>query len=345
MSALDAAKAQAVFEQYMADLRYKRSTIEGKRGCLRQFFEYLVAHGINDLREVDARQILAFFEYLRAAAVRRTARPYSPSSLLGFQATLKLLFACLYQAELVLRNPLRDLELHLGGRGRPRSVFTESEMAQFLDGIDIHQAAGLRDRCVFELMYSSGLRSSEVVKLNRGDIELETRMAIIREAKWSKDRVVPINEVAHAFLSLYLRQAQSAQPERPAFLGARCRMSARTLRTRFHVHLASAGLEGKGLTPHSIRHAAATHLLAHGADLRYVQDLLGHQSIETTVIYTNEHLENLKRIYKTHHPRENSMWREVDEEYRTRVARLVSRLQAPRLLAHRKWWRERTAPK
>ena len=142
------------------------------------------------------------------------------------------------------------------------------------------------------------------------------------------------------FLSLYLGPADPAAAERPVFLGAGARLRVRSLGARFHYHLANAGLEGKGLSAHSIRHATATHLLAHGADLRYVQELLGHQSIETTVLYTNEQLENLKRIYKTHHPRENALWREVDEEYRARVSRLLARLEDPRLEAHRKWLRK-----
>jgi site-specific recombinase XerD len=339
MSGLDARKAKTVFDQYLTDLRYKKITIAGKQSCLKGFFTYLDQRGIKDLREVSALHVAGFFEELRGRTVARTGRAYSPSTLLGFQATLRLLFACLYQGELVLKNPVRELDLHLGGPGRPRAVFTEAEIALFLDGIDIHESMGLRDRAMFELMYSSGLRSSEVVKLNRGDIELESRMAIVRDAKWSKDRVVPVNEVAHAFLSLYL--TDTAQGAHPAFLGARGRMSARSLRARFRHHLVNAGLEDKGLSPHSIRHATATHLLAHGADLRYVQELLGHQSIETTVLYTNEALENLKRIYKTHHPRENALWREVDEEYRRRAARLLARLEEPRLLAHRVWMRKR----
>jgi site-specific recombinase XerD len=167
-----------------------------------------------------------------------------------------------------------------------------------------------------------------VGKLDRGDIELSSRMLIVRDAKWSKDRMVPINEVAAAFLSMYL--GSEVRPEQPAFVGQRGRISRYCVKCRFHHHLSNAGLEGKGLTPHSIRHATATHMLAHGADLRYVQELLGHESIETTVIYTNELFENLKRIYKTYHPRENALYREVDEEYRERLERLAARLEDPR---------------
>jgi site-specific recombinase XerD len=218
-------------------------------------------------------------------------------------------------------------------RNRLRAVFSEAQIAQFLDSIDIHAPLGLRDRALFELMYSSGLRSGEVVKLDRGDLELGQRMLLVRDAKWSKDRVVPVNEVAAAFLALYLPESSDAG--QPLFAGPNGRMSAAYLRDRFHLHLAEAGLLGKGFTPHSIRHASATHLLAHGADLRYVQELLGHESIETTVLYTNELLENLKCIYRRFHPRENELYREVDQEYRARVDRLLARLEDPRRLARK----------
>ena len=92
-------------------------------------------------------------------------------------------------------------------------------------------------------------------------------------------------------------------------------LSWKVVRTRFRKYLLSAGLEEQGLTVHSIRHAAATHLLAHGAGVRYVQELLGHRSLKTTQIYTRPDVENIKAVYRTHHPRENRYYREPDEEY------------------------------
>jgi hypothetical protein len=103
--------------------------------------------------------------------------------------------------------------------------------------------------------------------------------------------------------------------------------------------LSSAGLEGKGLSVHLVRYSMATHLLAHGADLRCVQELPGHQSIETMVIYTNELFENLKRIYMSFHPRENTMYGELDESYQIRVQRLVARLDDPRRSSNKRWSR------
>jgi integrase/recombinase XerD len=323
----------------MKDLRYKEVTIKGKLTCVERFFGFLEEMGIRDLRDVSVLHIQGFFEHLRQTAVRRTGKPYSPFTLVAFDGAVKLLFSALYQARLVLMNPAREFKLKLGGKGRLRAVFTEEEIARFLDGIDIHESMGFRDRSMFELAYSSALRCSELAKLDRGDVDLKERMAIIREAKWGKDRVVPLNEASRMFLSLLL--GDLSNPEGACFLGTRGRISTRTIRARFRHHLEAAGLEGKGLTVHSIRHACATHLLSHGADLRYVQELLGHESIETTAIYTNEQLEGLKRIYRRYHPRENSLFREVDEEYRERLDRLLARVADPALLAHRMWWRER----
>ena len=330
MPALELAAGTAVLVEYLQELRYREGTIRTKLAYLEHFEEYLAHEGIEDLREVGPREIERFIEWERQATSARTGRAYSSGTLLGAWSSVKLLYRALVQAELVLRNPTREVRLRLKDKGRPRRVFTEEEIGRFLDGIDVHRSLGLRDRAIFELMYATGMRGGEVGKLDRADIDLEARILIVREAKWSKDRVVPIGEVAHTFLSRYL--AERGERAGPAFRGQRGRLSRSGIVKRFRIHLMQAGLEGLGLTVHSIRHAAATHLLAHGADLRYVQELLGHESIETTVGYTREQVENLKRIYRRYHPRENGLYREVDEEYRGRVGKLLGRLEDPRRL-------------
>lgn len=320
---------------YLRDLRYKAGTIRTKKAYLEPFFRFASANEIRDLREVDEAQIHRYLEGQARAVSARTGRPYSPGALRLFHNAVKLLFSALSRAELILGNPVLELAFRAVGRNRLHAVFTEEEIARFLDGIEVKRMLGLRDRALFELMYSSGLRSAEAGKLDRGDIDLAARMLIVRDAKWSKDRVVPISEVATRFLSSYL--GPTGEPQRPAFMGQRGRIGASCVAKRFRLHLAKADLVGKGLTAHSIRHATATHLLAHGADLRYVQELLGHESIETTVVYTNEQFENLKKIYRSFHPRENELYREVDEEYRRRVARLLARLSDPRRPSNRRW--------
>jgi integrase/recombinase XerD len=326
--ALDETKAREVFVEHLKGLRYKETTIRSKSENLIHFFRFASENGIRDLREVNASHVERFLEKEREAVCPRTGKPYQSGTLVAVFGSVKLLFSALYQAELILSNPTRDVKLRPEHKVRVRTVFMEEEIARFLDGIDIKKPLGLRDRSMFELMYSSGLRTGEVGKLDLGDIDLASRMLIVRDAKWSKDRMVPINEVAAAFLSMYL--GKETWPERPAFVGQKGRIGTQCVKARFRHHLVNAGLEGKGLTPHSIRHATATHMLAHGADLRYVQELLGHESIEATVVYTNELFENLKRIYKTYHPRENALYREVDEEYMGRIGHLAARLEDPR---------------
>jgi integrase/recombinase XerD len=258
---------------------------------LAHFLRFASDEGIHDLREVGESHIERFIQKEREAVCPRTGRAYRGGTLLAVFGVVKLLFSALYQAERILTNPAREVRLKSEQKSRVRPVFTEEEIARFLDGIDIHEPLGLRDRAMFELIYSSGLRAGEAGKLYRGDIDLSSRMLIVRDAKWSKDRMVPINEVVAAFLSMYL--GVEGRPERPAFVGQKGRIGTQCVKSRFHYHLANTGLEGKGLTPHSIRHATATYMLAHGADLRFVQELLGHESIETTAINTNELFENL----------------------------------------------------
>ena len=328
MSALEAGKVRAVFTEVMTARRYKRSTVSNRLRFMERFLSFAASQGVKDLRDANAELIERYMAAEQEVVSARTRRPYRRGTLVGAFTAVRLLFAALYQAELILKNPAREVRFKTKAKSQLRAVFTEEEIARFLDGIDIHQPLGLRDRAIFELVYSSGLRAGEVGKLNRGDIDLGTRMLIVRDAKWSKDRMVPISEVAHSFLSLYLEGV--SDPQRPVFLGQRGRMGSAAVADRFHKHLARAGLEGKELTVHSIRHATATHLLAHGADLRYVQDLLGHESIETTAVYTHEQFENLKRIYKSFHPRENALYREIDEVYQARIQHLVDRLEDPK---------------
>jgi integrase/recombinase XerD len=339
VGSLELARGRAVLVEYLKELRYREGTIGGKLASLKHFEAFLAEEGIQDLREVGPQEIERFVEWERQAVSARTGKGYSTGTHLGAWSAVKALFRALVLAEMVLRNPTREVRLRLKDKGRPRRTFSEEEIGRLLDGIDVHRPLGLRDRTIFELLYATGMRSGEVGRLDRADVDLEARVLIVREAKWSKDRVVPISEVAHAFLSRYL----AARGDTPGmvFRGQKGRLGRSGIVKRFRFHLEQAGLEGRGLTVHSIRHATATHLLAHGADLRYVQELLGHESIETTVGYTQEQVENLKRIYHRFHPRENGLYREVDEEYRGRVDRLLARLEDPRRLAVRAGHRRR----
>jgi len=180
-------------------------------------------------------------------------------------------------------------------RSLPQAM-AESDVEKLLQAPDLESDYGLRDRCMLELMYSSGLRVSELVGLQLNQVN--TRLGLVRlVGKGSKERVVPVGEEALHWLTRYLEQA------RPGLQA--CRGSAITRQAfwqNIKKHLQKAGVK-TAFSPHSLRHAFATHLLNHGADLRTVQMLLGHSSLSTTQIYTHIAQTRLQSIHARHHPR------------------------------------------
>jgi integrase/recombinase XerD len=330
-----------LFFHYLAEAGYKSSTIRSKTVYVKVFRDFLGKQKPDiDFRDLTRETLLDFIQHLNETVSARTGRPYARRMKLMCLGTVRLIFRCLYQEELILTNPLQDMEIHPKGAERRRSIMTEEEMNAFLDGIEPDTDLGLRDRALFELLYSSGLRVSEAAKLTVGDIDFTSRMILIRESKWDKDRIVPVNEAATAFLNRLVAGREERKDERVFGIA-----SGNSINHRFQKLLKDRGLARELLSAHSIRHSIATHLLARGADLRYVQELLGHRSIETTAGYTHELNENLKRIYRSHHPRENEYYKEVDEEYLTRVDDLAASLQGKKRLKNREKHRRRRAKK
>ncbi|KFG97519.1 recombinase XerD [Burkholderia paludis] len=186
------------------------------------------------------------------------------------------------------------------------STLSEAQVEALLGAPDVDTPLGLRDRTMLELMYASGLRVSELVMLKTVEVGLNEGVVRVM-GKGSKERLVPFGEVAHGWIERYLRDA------RPALLGARAadalfvtgRGEGMTRQQFWNIikrHALRADVRAH-LSPHTLRHAFATHLLNHGADLRVVQMLLGHSDISTTQIYTHVARERLKSLHAQHHPR------------------------------------------
>lgn len=317
-------EAERLFGRELKARGYKENTITGKLFYLESFRLYLSKIEMEDLRDVKRNDLLDFLAYLKNYRSERTGRPYAQRTLVAILGSVKLLFSVLWQAERVLSNPARDIKLKRQGETEQKAIFSTEEMKHFLDSIDTSRYLGLRDRAMFELMYSSGLRIGEVVALKKMDIDFAERILRVRGGKFSKDRFVPVSEAAMIFLERYARRRS---PETWVFLSSQGGpLQPSSINKRLAVYLKETGLEGKGLSAHSFRHSCATHLLENGADLRFVQELLGHESVETTVIYTRQLTGTLKRMYRSYHPRENEYFREVDGEYLERVEALESRL-------------------
>lgn len=203
-------------------------------------------------------------------------------------------------------NPMTLLGKPKRGRHLPKSL-SESSVEALLDAPDVHTPLGLRDRAMLELAYACGLRVSELVGLEFSNVSLEAGF-VQMIGKGSKERLVPMGEEAAAWLARYLHSG------RPALLKAKSHpalfvtnrgtaVGRHAFWHRIKHYAAAAGLDAEAISPHTLRHAFATHLLAHGADLRSVQLLLGHADLSTTQIYTHIADVRLKAIFQTHHPR------------------------------------------
>ena len=275
-----------------------RNTLEAYRRDLAQFATWLEAQHGKKLLQGDVADIQAYLGH----QFRKKTRASSAARLLS---SLKRFYRyCLRQGR-VKADPTLRIDTPKLPRGLPKSL-TEEDVENLLAAPRADKALGLRDRAMLETLYASGLRVSELVTLKLGQVSQD--MGVVRVVgKGSKERLVPLGEEAIAWIRQYLKEAQ------PELLGGRAaddlfvtaRGAAMTRQMFWHLlrrYAAQAGLK-KSISPHTLRHAFATHLLNHGADLRVVQLLLGHSDISTTQIYTHVARERLKQLHAKHHPR------------------------------------------
>lgn len=300
---------------------------------VQQFFTWLTVHGIADVTTVGKAELLAYYRFV--CCQRATTGTRMPGELLsrrtinGRITAVKKICTALYRAGYLADDPLYGLELALPpDRSFKRRPFTEAEITEFLEQIDPDGPLGLRDRTLFELVYSSGLRVSEAARLTIGDCDL-ARREIVVHGKGNRDRLVPISQVARDFLALYLRGRMN-RLEEAVFRGTHGKGVGKPMRPqevsrRFSTLLKQFGMDGIGRSTHAVRHSTATHLLDHGASIRHVQELLGHKNIENTARYTQIQTTGLQKIYRKYHPGEHELFEAIDEAYRERFVLLVEK--------------------
>ena len=277
-----------------------RNTLESYRSDLQKLAEWMGIQNRNDgsLQCATHADLLEFLAYKVSKRVKASTTSRELSSLKRF-------YRFLLRQGKIQTDPSLNIDTPKLPRNLPKSL-TELEVESLLAAPDVGRPLGLRDRAMLEVIYASGLRVSELVTLKV--IQLSSNMGVVRVmGKGSKERLAPLGEEALDWTDRYLRES------RPTLLGGKvsdvlfvtARGVAMTRQTFWHLikrHAHSAGIN-KSLSPHTLRHAFATHLLNHGADLRVVQLLLGHADISTTQIYTHVARERLKQIHEKHHPR------------------------------------------
>jgi integrase/recombinase XerD len=296
-------EADAVLDRFCDTLWLEqglsRNTLASYRRDLMQFSAWLNAYENKSLPQGDQADIQS---YLAKRIAHDHSKPRTTARLLS---SLKRFYQYAVREGKIERDPT----LHIAAPKLPRSLPTslsEVDVESLLAAPDVGSELGLRDRAMLETVYASGLRVTELVELKIVQVSLD--MAVVKVlGKGAKERLVPIGEEALAWVTQYLREARpallSGRSSEALFVTARGgAMSRQAFWYLLKRYGTIAGIT-KPISPHTLRHAFATHLVNHGADLRVVQLLLGHSDISTTQIYTHVARERLKQLHTKHHPR------------------------------------------
>jgi integrase/recombinase XerD len=293
--------SEKLLEQFLdsiwAERGLSQNTLKSYRYDLIQLAAQLQQNGrsLPDARREDLLQFLAM----------QVQSGRSPRSLARYLSGFRQFYQWLLREGLIHNDPSALIESPRLGRGLPKAL-GEQQVVALLNAPDVSTALGLRDRTMLELMYATGLRVSELVKLEL--VNLGINQGVVRVmGKGGKERLVPLGEEALSWLQLYLRDSRPDLVKGAAcphvFITTRKKgMTRQAFWYAVRKHAAVAGIE-QTVSPHMLRHSFATHLLNHGADLRVVQLLLGHSDLSTTQIYTHIAREGLKQLHQKHHPR------------------------------------------
>lgn len=275
-----------------------QNTQAAYRRDLNKFMDYLKGKGISSLEEVTRSQIVAYLAFLLDYGA-------APASVARNLSSIKTFYRFLINEGLIKDNPTENLESPRLKRKLP-GVLTVDEVDRLLTMPDPVKPLGIRDRAMFELMYASGMRVSELLALKVDDVNLSAGFAHCM-GKGKKERIVPINQTAIEWVTRYLTRTRpmllNDLGERTLFLNAHGQpMTRQGFWKLLSGYARKANIE-KEVTPHTLRHSFATHLLENGADLRAVQEMLGHADIGTTQIYTHLTRSRIREVYNASHPR------------------------------------------
>jgi len=274
-----------------------KNSLDSYRTDLTLFALWLSERG-SSLLKVNASDLQAYLAY-------RLDKKFHSRSSARFLSCMRGFYRHQLREGMLQENPMALIESPKLPRALPKSL-TELDVENLLDAPDLEDPVGLRDRTMLEVLYACGLRVTELVSLTMPQINL--RQNVIRVmGKGSKERLIPMGEEASAWLERYFREARpfllNNMPNEVVFPSIRAQaMTRQTFWHRIKHWAKVAGIE-KPLSPHTLRHAFATHLLNHGADLRVVQLLLGHSDLSTTQIYTHIARTRMKAQHAAHHPR------------------------------------------
>jgi integrase/recombinase XerD len=301
--------------EWMKVSGYSVDTIRARRIAIRRFIAWADERGIDDPREITKPMLERYQRHLFYYR-KEDGTPLTLGTQLGCLAPLKTWFRWLSREHHILANPAADIDLPRQPKRLPRSVPSVQEVEAILREAEPTTPQGLRDRALLETLYATGLRRMEIVGVSIYDADLARGLLWVRHGKGGRERVVPLGERAMAWLAKYLTEARPelatvdsealfltdyGEPVGPHYVADKVKR-----------YMGFAGVDRPGST-HLLRHACATHMLEGGADIRYIQEMLGHANLETTEIYTHVSIDKLIAVHKATHPSRLERRRNTDE--------------------------------
>jgi len=292
------------YTRYLDSKGFSPRTRKSYRGNIMFLIEYLKTKEIKDLIETDKYHLQGYQEHLYSETdLSLASQQVRLCSVINF-------FKYLDRMGLLLYNPAASIELPKRGTSLPKKILNEKEIKKLLNTPDTDTSLGLRDRAILEVFYSTGIRNSELRNLELYDIDHDRKQITIREGKGGKDRVLPIGEIALIYIREYMERARPEfirHETKTLFISRRGKKLTDDIIPWIVQKYAKRAKLNETIGAHTIRHSFATHLLKRGAPIRYIQEMLGHESLDTTQRYTKVEITDLKKIHKKTHPRERGI--------------------------------------
>lgn len=317
--------AEELYINYIKNKSYSPYTMTRYRREIKYFFKWIKeVKRKNDVREIESRDIENYWKYINRAQKEgekgKKKAKYGEMTKRGIMLNLSRCFNYFAKYEYIITNPFEKIELGKKRSNKIRETLSIEEMNQLLDSITETDIISERDRCMYELMYGTGIRVGELCSLNSIDVDIKTGKLFIWKGKGRKERVVPLGKNVIKHINRYIRKSRNAlakrtgkREETKALFLTRDgkRISIQVVEKRLKKWFRDSGIKRKRISPHVLRHSFATHMLENGADIKHIKEILGHSSIQTTVIYTHFSVKNLKKLIKMYHPRENELYEEI----------------------------------
>lgn len=284
---------------------FSEHTMASRRFAVQRFIVWCDERGITKPVEIT-RPMLERYQRMLHQYRKNNGAPLSVTAQLGLLTALVAWFRWMVRQNHLLHNPAADLELPKKPKALPKTILTVQQVETVLNQADPTTLLGIRNRAIMEVFYSTGIRRMELMHLKLYDIDTERGMLMVRQGKGRKDRFLPIGQRACKWVDKYLLEVRpeivAGYDDQTLFLDDFGQpMSARFVGDLMRRHMEAAGITTPGAC-HVFRHAMATHMLENGADIRFIQAMLGHANLETTQIYTQVSMTKLKEIHDATHP-------------------------------------------